>query len=127
MAAAKKDRVGMQRRADVESARTFRPVKFVRANGNEVSVELLDACERLFAQPLNSVSVEKNPSLATERANFRDWLQRADFIVCGHDRDENRVWTQRGTNGLDADATYTDHIEQYHGKLQEERRRDRHR
>ena len=44
MSAAKQNRVRMQRRLDVKQAGAFRPVKFVRADGNQIGVELADAC-----------------------------------------------------------------------------------
>ena len=91
MPAAKQNRVGMQRRFDVEQPRALRPVKFVGADGNQVRVELADVFKRLLAKPLDRIRVKNNSALAANRAQFRDRLDCADFIVRRHDRNQNRV------------------------------------
>ena len=44
----------------------------MRADGNEVGVELMDVFKRLFAEPLNRVRVKNNPRLATNPSQFID-------------------------------------------------------
>ena len=62
----------MQRRFDKESTGTFRTVKFVRADGNQIGVELVDIFKRLLAETLHSIGVKNNFGRAadfTERGN----------------------------------------------------------
>ena len=81
----------MQRRLDVEQPRSFRPVKFVRAHGNEVGIELRDVRERLLAEPLHGVRVKDDSAFTADCAQLGDGLQRANFIVRRHDGHERGV------------------------------------
>ncbi|GEM_PF-6946857 len=60
VAAAKKDRVRMQGRADVKGAGPLGTVKLVGANGHQVGIELLNVLKRFFAKPLNGVRVKQD-------------------------------------------------------------------
>jgi hypothetical protein len=70
----------------------------MRTNGNQVGVELLDVSERLFAEPLHGVRMVEHAALAAKRTDFRDGLERADFIVRRHDGNKHGVSAQRLAN-----------------------------
>ena len=70
-------------------------MKFVRADGNQVRIELADGFKRLLAKPLHGVRVKNNSALAANRAQFGHRLDRADFIVGRHDGNQNRVRADR--------------------------------
>ena len=75
----------MQRGPRKQQAGPLRAMKFVATNGNEVSVELIHFREGLFSEPLNRIGVEQGTVLSADCAQLGHRLDRADFIVCGHD------------------------------------------
>jgi hypothetical protein len=76
-----------------KQARAFRPAKFMRANRNQVRVELTDILIKLLAKPLNSNRAKNDSAFVAKRAEFNDRLNRADFVVGSHHRNQNRVRT----------------------------------
>lgn len=95
MGATEKDRVRKKRRFNEQSASSFRPVKLVSANGNHIGIELVNVFKRLLAEPLDSVGVEENAPFLTQSAQLGNRLNGADFIISGHDRNENGVGSER--------------------------------
>ena len=63
-------------------------------NRHQVDVVLVHVDWNL-ANRLHAVGVEEHAALATDLANFPPRLQDADFIVCGHDRDQDRLVVDR--------------------------------
>src|SRR5450631_315406 len=95
MTAAEHDRMRMKRGLDEKQSSSFRTVKFVSAQGNQISVELTNIVKLLLPEPLNRVRVKNDSPLATKRPHLGDRLNRANFVVCRHDRDQNSVSTNR--------------------------------
>src|SRR5262249_39797158 len=73
---------------DVQSAYTLGPVNLVRSDRHQVDVVFINV-NGDFADGLNTVGVEKHSALATDLADLAPGLQDADFIIGGHDGDEN--------------------------------------
>src|SRR5207249_8818383 len=67
MTAAHQHRVWQQWRFQVERAGAFWPVNLVRADRNQVGIELVDVLELFLAEPLNGVGVKQYPALAANR------------------------------------------------------------
>ena len=95
MAATEYNRIRKQRRFRVKQACALWPVKLVRADGNQIRVELADAFNWLLAEPLHRVGVKNNAALPADHAEFGDGLDCADFIVRRHHRYQNRVRADR--------------------------------
>src|SRR6185312_9117512 len=76
MAAAKQNRIRMQRGFDEKRPCTFRTVKFVSANRNKIRIELLHTRKRLLAEPLDRIRVKQNPTLAADFPEFSNRLNR---------------------------------------------------
>ena len=55
---------------------------------SDVDVHLVDV-DRNLANGLHGVGVEDDAAFAAHLADFRDRLQDADFVVGGHDRDQD--------------------------------------
>ena len=78
----------------IQHADAFGSVKLVRAHRQHVDPHLLDVdCDA--ADRLHRVGVEDNAVRAGDRADLADRHQRADFVVGGHDRDQNRPIVDR--------------------------------
>src|SRR5579872_3980136 len=91
---AENDGIRVQRRFDKKCARSFRTMKFMGANGNQVGIELVNVLKRFFAEPLDSIRMKKDSALAANSPKFRDRLNSADFVVGRHQRNQSGVWPQ---------------------------------
>ena len=93
MAAAVDDRRQQNSRispADVESADALRAVHLVRGQGSEIHVHVIHV-ERNLSGGLHRIRVEEDAALASNLSDFLDVLNHADFVVRGHDRDQDRL------------------------------------
>src|SRR6185437_7423503 len=81
----------MKRRLDKQRASAFRAMKFMRANRNEVGVELLNIRKRFFAEPLYRVGVKQNAVFPANSSQFSHWLKRSDFVIRRHQGHEHGV------------------------------------
>ncbi len=68
----------------------------------QVDLVVLDV-QRDFADGLGGVGVEEDASVVAEPADLADRVERADLVVRGHDRDEDRAVGQRGLDRLGRD------------------------
>lgn len=59
--------------------------------GHKIRLELRDPPQVAFAEPLNRVRMKQDTVLLTQPADVSHGLKRADFVIGGHDRDENGV------------------------------------
>src|SRR5678816_2083844 len=86
----------------VESADAFRCIELVSNDGQQIDTKLIDVY-RNFAEGLRRVRVKADAMLPGNRANLRNWLNRADFVVGVHDGNQDRAWSNRATNivGID--------------------------
>ena len=75
---------------DVQAAASLGSVHFVSAHRQQIDVICLHV-DRYLADRLRGVGVEEDTALMADFADGANILQRADFIVGPHDRDENRV------------------------------------
>ena len=73
----------------VESTDPLRPVEFVSRNAQQIDVVGLNI-ERNLADRLRGIGVEDHTAVATNPANFGDWVNRSDLVIRGHDRAEQR-------------------------------------
>src|SRR5579883_98760 len=83
--------------ADVERADALRSVNLVRGHTQQVDTHLFHI-ERKLAYSLNGIGVEQHAPFLAEAADFFNGLNGADLVVCGHDRDENRLIRHRFAN-----------------------------
>ena len=74
-------------------------MKLVGADRDEVGVELPNRRERELAEDLHGIGVKNHAARTTQRPDRRDRLERAEFVVGGHDRDERRVGAQGAFDG----------------------------
>src|SRR5262245_45032354 len=93
MSATEQKGVGMKWRFDEQKSCTFWAMHLMGADGHQICIELVDIFKRFFTEPLDSVSVEQDPTLSTEASQFGNGLDRPDFIVGCHDRHQNCVRT----------------------------------
>ena len=75
---------------DVERADALRAVHLVRGKGSEVHVHVVHV-ERNLSGSLNRIRVEEHAALARDLPDFLDVLNHADFVVRGHDRNQDRL------------------------------------
>ena len=94
MAATEKQRFHWCAGADVKRADTFGAVNFVRGNRKQVDAESVHV-ERNFSGGLDGVGVKPNVGFFRDAADFFERLERADFIVGVHDRDQDSFRAQR--------------------------------
>src|SRR5215469_15499826 len=74
--------------ADIERTHTLGSVHFVRGNRHDVNV-LLDHVDGNLAHRLGGVGVEDDAALVAQLADLGPGLQHTDFVVGGHDGDQN--------------------------------------
>ena len=89
--------------ADVERAHALRAVHLVRAERQQIDLQVVDV-DRDLADRLHGVGVEQDPLLLRDRADLGDRLQHADLVVGGHDRDEDRLVGDGGAQLVETDA-----------------------
>ena len=53
---------------------------------------------RDFSCGLHAVGVEVHVGFFGDSSDFLDWLDRSDLVVCVHDRDEDRIRPECGSN-----------------------------
>src|ERR1051326_8211900 len=95
MAAPHQQRLQVQRRFNKQRTDTLWPVNFMAANRNQIRIELINAFEREFTQPLDSIGVEHNPALAAHIPNFGNRLDGPNLIIGGHYRNREGIGTNR--------------------------------
>jgi len=78
---------------------TLGSVNFVAADGHEINIEGVDINVNL-ADGLSCVCVEEHAVLPAELADLCQWLDDADLVVDGHDRDEGGCWLDGGLECL---------------------------
>src|SRR5262249_4694370 len=72
----------------------------------QIDAELFDI-DRNLSRRLHTVGMEIDIRLGGNLADFGDWLDRSDFIVRVHDRDENRVPPDSPSNIVRINQTLT--------------------
>ena len=75
---------------NVERADSLRAVHLVRRQGSEIHVHVVHV-ERNLSGRLHGIRVEEHAALAGDLSDILDVLDHADFIVRGHDRDQDRL------------------------------------
>ncbi|MNQ44060.1 hypothetical protein D3C85_578030 [compost metagenome] len=88
--------------AHVQGAHAFRTVGFVRREGHQVDLGLLQVDDDL-ARRLRGVAMEDDAFRAAEHADLVDRLDHADFVVYQHDRYEDGVRAHGRGQLLDGD------------------------
>ena len=107
MAAAIDDRRQQHARipaADIESANAFRAVHFVRGKGSHIHIHFIDV-ERNLSGRLNRIGVEQDAAFARDLSDFLDVLNDADFVIRGHDRDQDRLVGDRVAKIVEIDKS----------------------
>ncbi len=89
--------------ADVKSADPFGPVDFVCGQAEQIDGVGMDV-ERYLADRLGGIGVENDAALVAEPADLGDRIDRTDFIVGGHDRDQDRPIGECVGDGVGRDA-----------------------
>ena len=82
---AESDGVRLKRGADVKNPGALWTMKFMRADRHEIGIELLNAFERFFAEPLNGIGMKNYAFFAADSAKLRDRLDRSDLIIGSHE------------------------------------------
>ena len=77
-------------RFDPQRADALRTVELVRRDGEQIDAERAHV-HRNLARALHGVGVEQRPARVGDRGELGDRLNRADFVVRVHDRDERGV------------------------------------
>ena len=85
-------------------------MELVAAQGKHVDVLRLDV-DRHVAHGLHGVGVEEHAVFLADRADLRNRLNRADLVVCIHDRDERGLLGDRGLELLGHDDAVLMHVE----------------
>jgi hypothetical protein len=75
---------------DTERANAFGGIELVAGYRQEVDAQLVHLCWN-FSDGLGGVGVEGDPTVPRDASDFRDRLDRADFIVGMHDGDHDRA------------------------------------
>src|SRR6188474_1151169 len=86
----------------VESADAFWRIELVSNDSQQIDTKLIDVY-RNFTEGLRRVRVKADAMLPDNRANLRNWLNSADFVIGVHDSDQDCAWRNRATNivGID--------------------------
>ena len=87
-------------RAEIQNARAFRSMKFVRGERERVEIPRR---ERLLSKRLDRIAVKKRPALPTDRRDRGGWMQCPRFVVRRHDGNERRLATDRIAKLLQVD------------------------
>src|SRR5262249_10312434 len=87
---------------NVEGANTLGAVDLVGGNGEKVDIVLLHV-HRDLAHGLNAIDGKNNAVFFGDLADFRDRIDRANFVVGVHDGDQNRLRRNRFTHFLGID------------------------
>ena len=64
-----------------------------------------------LAYGLGGIAMERDPSITTERGDFANRLQYANFVIRRHHRNEECVLAKRGLDSVDRDETHRIHRE----------------
>src|SRR5262249_25724518 len=80
-------------------------MEFMGTDGNQVRVELAYAFEGLFAEPLHCVGVEEQAVASANCAQLGDRLDRSDFVIGGHNRNQDGVRSNRLFQGINQHQT----------------------
>src|SRR5208282_4139983 len=103
--------------AHLQRARAFRPIQLVPGDGRDVDVHLVDV-DRNLADRLHGVGMEDHAAFAAQLADFRDWLQYADFVVGRHDRDQDRLVVHGALQVVEVDQPIFLHRQIGHAKAE---------
>ena len=106
MATAEENGVWQQGGTNEQSPGSFWAVKFMGADADEIGVELMDIGEGFLAEPLGGIRMEQNAARTAEHTQFCHGLEGANFIVGGHDRDEDCVRAQCLLEGFHRNAAF---------------------
>ena len=79
--------------AAIEDADALGPMEFVSRQREQVNLLLFDVNGHV-GDSLHRIGVKQYAALPADGADLSDGLQRADFIVCIHNRDQRRVVPQ---------------------------------
>jgi hypothetical protein len=74
----------------IQHADSFWSIKFVRSQREQIHVQFVHV-ERERSCGLHGVGMERHAARAADRAQLSQRLDRADLIVCIHDRDQHRI------------------------------------
>src|ERR1700730_4802283 len=85
--------------AHVEGTSTFRPIYLVRAQREQIDPVTLDIYRNL-PDCLHRITMENHTLFLGEPADFANWMNRADFIVRIHDRDQHGLVRNRLTDAV---------------------------
>ena len=91
MGTAEKYGKGMKWGFDEKGTSALWTMQLVRAERNQIGVELVDGSKGLFAERLNGVGVKEDALFAADVAKLGDRLNSAGFIVSGHDGNQDGV------------------------------------
>ena len=94
MMSAVNERIEARAGADIERANTFGSVEFVAGNREEIHAERIDIHGN-FSGGLDRVGVKNNFVFAGDAGDFRDRLDRTEFVIGVHDGNQNGF----GANG----------------------------
>ena len=97
--------------ADVQGTDAFGTVHLVRTHGEQINVHALDI-KRNLAIRLSRIRVEQHPVFAGDASDFLQRIDGADLVVPAHQRNEDRVRTNRLLQLLQTDATVLINIEE---------------
>src|SRR3954454_5422415 len=89
--------------AKIQGADALGRVKLMASNREQIDAELVDARWN-FSDRLCCVGMEQNLMLARDHTDFRDRLDRTDFIVGMHDADENGAICNRTAHCIRIDS-----------------------
>ena len=88
--------------AHIESAHALGAINFVAGDRGNVNV-VVDNVERRLADNLHGVAVEDDALLVADFANLADGLQDTDFVVGGHDGDQDGLVVDGTLQVVDVD------------------------
>ncbi len=97
VAAAVKKRSELDALPHVERANSLGSVNFVAGNRESVRADFV-YIERKFSGGLHGVAMKPHIGFGSDTSDFGDGLKRADFVVCVHHGDENRLWFYRSAH-----------------------------
>jgi hypothetical protein len=98
------------RRTDPEGPRPGRAIHIIGGDGQKVNATLVDE-ERNPTDGANGIDVQGHPAPATYPPDLADRLDRADFSIGRHDRDESRVRSDRPGDGRGINPPFGVHPE----------------
>ena len=89
--------------ANIKSAHAFGAVDLMRRERNQIRARALDV-ERDFSDGLNGVGMEENALFFADFGDFRDRVDRADFVIGEHHGNQDRAAAYRLTHIFSAYA-----------------------